>query len=261
MKSLMAAALTLALAPSDAEAAVRVTVIGDSHANGIAHAVHRVDPDIVVNNLSKGGTASWQMSAAPDDGSVVIVSAGTVDCGAREPDERMVDGIRRVLGPFADGSQKGGGALVYVRPHDRIRGQYEWVNPRIARLNAMADDRSLGVPSVADDEEVGPDGIHLTRDGYDALARLALLRASIRTDSVKSGDSEKWDRLSDENAETFYSQKCPDCGSKVVSGPRGGLSVNWDCVKCGSGFNDLGPFGVERVTEVSPGRATSRRRP
>lgn len=42
---------------------------------------------------------------------------------------------------------------------------------------------------------------------------------------------------------------CPDCGSPLTEGPHGGMSVNWYCinVRCGSRFNDTGPFGVERI--------------
>lgn len=41
---------------------------------------------------------------------------------------------------------------------------------------------------------------------------------------------------------------CPDCGSeKFYEGPSGGMSINIKCAGCGSWFNDMGPFGIERI--------------
>ncbi len=46
--------------------------------------------------------------------------------------------------------------------------------------------------------------------------------------------------------------KCPDCqGQKFLEGPHGGISVNIECVGCGSRFNIVpglgGSFGKERI--------------
>lgn len=49
--------------------------------------------------------------------------------------------------------------------------------------------------------------------------------------------------------------RCPDCEAGLVEGPHGGLSVNYYCADnttCGSRFNVMGPFGVERISEASP---------
>jgi hypothetical protein len=48
---------------------------------------------------------------------------------------------------------------------------------------------------------------------------------------------------------------CPDCGAGLLEGPHGGLSVNVYCSNdktCGSRFNVMGPFGVDRITDKSP---------
>ncbi len=67
----------------------------------------------------------------------------------------------------------------------------------------------------------------------------------------KNGES-----LSPEELNEFRAGKCPDCGSNEVRpGPRGGLSRNIYCASliCGSRFNEMGPFGVERISDKSPG--------
>jgi len=41
---------------------------------------------------------------------------------------------------------------------------------------------------------------------------------------------------------------CPDCGhEEFIAGPEGGGSQNFKCRHCGSRFNDMGPFGIERI--------------
>lgn len=55
-------------------------------------------------------------------------------------------------------------------------------------------------------------------------------------------------------------RKCIDCGGVLVEGPHGGLSVNWNCSRCGAGFNDMGPFGVERIRRAELAEATKRKR-
>lgn len=45
--------------------------------------------------------------------------------------------------------------------------------------------------------------------------------------------------------------ECPDCnGDKWFEGPSGGMCVNISCVGCGSRFNDMGPFGLQRLDSV-----------
>ena len=51
----------------------------------------------------------------------------------------------------------------------------------------------------------------------------------------------------------FFNQKnvCPDCSMDIykhmLMGPEGGGSINVKCSFCGSYFNDMGPFGIERI--------------
>ncbi len=64
------------------------------------------------------------------------------------------------------------------------------------------------------------------------------------------------ERLSPEELFEFRAGRCPDCGCvEVRPGPRGGLSQNIYCAAlvCGSRFNEMGPFGVERISDKSPG--------
>lgn len=67
------------------------------------------------------------------------------------------------------------------------------------------------------------------------------------------------EKCSDEERKAVQDDReCPDCGLNVHEGPHGGLSVNWICVnsECGSQFNDMGPFGVERISDASPRKAS-----
>jgi hypothetical protein len=48
---------------------------------------------------------------------------------------------------------------------------------------------------------------------------------------------------------------CPDCGSAgFLAGPRGGMAQNFKCgnEECGSRFNDMGPFGIDRISDAQP---------
>lgn len=57
---------------------------------------------------------------------------------------------------------------------------------------------------------------------------------------------QKWE--GEEGRKEFFDNGCPDCGStKFLEGPSGGMCVNFKCATCGSKFNDMGPFGVERI--------------
>jgi hypothetical protein len=64
----------------------------------------------------------------------------------------------------------------------------------------------------------------------------------------------KYDRCSDEEHKAVVARVCPDCGTLLHEGPHGGLSVNWLCENphCGSGFNLMGPFGSERISNAQP---------
>ncbi len=47
----------------------------------------------------------------------------------------------------------------------------------------------------------------------------------------------------------FFRSGCPLCASNnFLEGPHGGLSVNFQCAKCGAEFNDVGPFGIELLS-------------
>lgn len=73
------------------------------------------------------------------------------------------------------------------------------------------------------------------------------------------------EHLTEEEAALFHSGKCPDCGAGLREGPHGGASINVYCANdesCGSRFNEMGPFGIDRITDASPNklrRETSRR--
>ena len=59
--------------------------------------------------------------------------------------------------------------------------------------------------------------------------------------------------LSEDMLSNIYQQnnKCPDCYMSAEEyiryGPSGGMSQNIKCSFCGSFFNDLGPFGLNRI--------------
>lgn len=43
--------------------------------------------------------------------------------------------------------------------------------------------------------------------------------------------------------------ECPECNSTIFyEGPTGGLSINF-CCENGHWFNDMGPFGVEKISD------------
>lgn len=51
------------------------------------------------------------------------------------------------------------------------------------------------------------------------------------------------------------SGRCPDCEHEgLLAGPRGGMAQNFKCANsgCGSRFNDMGPFGIDRISDPSP---------
>lgn len=59
--------------------------------------------------------------------------------------------------------------------------------------------------------------------------------------------------LTKEELNDIYCNKdeCPDCGMSIykymLMGPEGGGAVNIKCSYCGSFFNDMGPFGIDRI--------------
>lgn len=43
--------------------------------------------------------------------------------------------------------------------------------------------------------------------------------------------------------------KCPECkGTEWIEGPSGGSFGNIQCVKCNSKFNNMGIFGLNKIT-------------
>jgi ribosomal protein S27E len=53
----------------------------------------------------------------------------------------------------------------------------------------------------------------------------------------------------------FLENKCPDCEHEgFLEGPHGCLSINFKCANpaCGSRFNHMGPFGIDRISDASP---------
>ena len=60
---------------------------------------------------------------------------------------------------------------------------------------------------------------------------------------------EKWDGM--DGRKKFFDSGCPDCGcDKFLSGPRGGMCINFKCEQCGSEFNDMFVAGIERINEA-----------
>jgi hypothetical protein len=75
--------------------------------------------------------------------------------------------------------------------------------------------------------------------------------------SVTDKKGKEGDQLSPADALLIQDERrCCDCSSPLVEGPHGGLSVNWYCIACGSRFNDIGPFGVCRISGQSPLRVS-----
>ena len=61
--------------------------------------------------------------------------------------------------------------------------------------------------------------------------------------------------LNEKELATVRQGRCPDCsGIGFLGGPSGGLCQNFKCAnpQCGSRFNDMGPFGIERISRPSP---------
>lgn len=65
-------------------------------------------------------------------------------------------------------------------------------------------------------------------------------------------------KLTTDEHRLFADGKCPDCGAEgLLEGPHGGMSINVYCPNesgCGSRFNFMGPFGVDRITDASPAK-------
>lgn len=61
------------------------------------------------------------------------------------------------------------------------------------------------------------------------------------------------DHLSPFEEKIFRRARCPDCDQRELHiGSRGGFAVNIYCMaeECGSRFNDMGVFGVDRISDV-----------
>lgn len=55
----------------------------------------------------------------------------------------------------------------------------------------------------------------------------------------------------------FLEDGCPFCKSKeFLEGPHGGLSINFKCANkvCGATFNDMGPFGIDLLSQPETNR-------
>ncbi len=73
---------------------------------------------------------------------------------------------------------------------------------------------------------------------------------------LKSVSVKKGERLTQLELDYIQADQCPDCkGLGFISGPMGGLSQNFYCAvrMCSSRFNSMGPFGIERISDASPG--------
>ena len=68
--------------------------------------------------------------------------------------------------------------------------------------------------------------------------------------------TKKYEKCSDEEHKSVAAHTCPDCKEPLIEGPHGGLSINYWCSnpQCGSGFNEMGPFGSQRISDASPRR-------
>ena len=72
------------------------------------------------------------------------------------------------------------------------------------------------------------------------------------------------ENLTEWELEQFWGGACPDCGKeKLIEGPCGGASINIYCrnIACESKFNDMCPFGVERITDRSPNKNVAHTKP
>jgi hypothetical protein len=79
----------------------------------------------------------------------------------------------------------------------------------------------------------------------------------VETEKTMHRTSLRGAKLSDREAAIVYKSTCPDCGHHpLAEGPHGGLSVNVYChnEECGSCFNMMDIFGVERISIASPKR-------
>lgn len=110
-----------------------ITVIGDSFAVGIAGGLRgALQGTREVRSSAKVGAPTTEMPTAPDDGSDVIVSAGTNDLAGIPSAEgpardlalsNIVDRVVRILDVFAIGAPVHGGRLFYFLPHSKMGGQ------------------------------------------------------------------------------------------------------------------------------------------
>ena len=71
----------------------------------------------------------------------------------------------------------------------------------------------------------------------------------------ESRSSLKGEKLTESETKQFAALKCPDCGeAQLMKGPEGGLCINVYCDNetCGSRFNVMGVFGIERISSARP---------
>lgn len=77
-------------------------------------------------------------------------------------------------------------------------------------------------------------------------------------DSIKDSSSrtaKDGEKLTDWEIDHWNNSCCPDCGEKnLLSGPEAPGCINVKCGndECGSKFNDMGMFGVHRISDAMP---------
>lgn len=169
-------------------------IIGDSYAVGIAGVLKSLAPGAQVVSQAVVGQATPAMHAARDDGSDYIISAPTNDLAAVPSAvgaarslalSRAVDGVVRVLGPFAlPGLVQHGGRAYLVLPHDKMTSVQLAKNVQdfLALLVGPSDippaiepNANLAFASIGDfANPVGADKLHFDAAGYSAVAQHAL---------------------------------------------------------------------------------------
>lgn len=84
--------------------------------------------------------------------------------------------------------------------------------------------------------------------------RTLLRRFGFQT--TRSRTSKNGQKLTPGELALFRRWMCPDCQTYGLRGPYGRLTVNYACTHaaCGSAFNDMGPFGVERISDAMPNK-------
>lgn len=120
---ILAALLVVASSSSSASSRTSTTpqplrVVGDSFGVGIAAAASSPPFAGVTSSARVGAPASATPAIAQADG-YAIVSLGTNDAAAGASPSAIASSVRRVLGPYADGTARRG-YLAFVVPHSQM---------------------------------------------------------------------------------------------------------------------------------------------